>query len=84
MVQVSLFSGPDYLFESEGTVSAHAFLATFADPTLTQDIENTLLGVTTTGEALAILNNVQASALTENSFAVVPDVSNPEEALALI
>ncbi|MEL6381069.1 MAG: hypothetical protein AAFQ89_01070, partial [Cyanobacteria bacterium J06626_18] len=57
---------------------------TFADLTLTQDGANTLLGVTTTGEALAILNNVQASALTENSFAVVPDVSNPEEALALI
>ena len=28
MVQVSLFTGPDYLIEAEGTVSAHAFLAT--------------------------------------------------------
>ena len=28
MLQVSLFTGPDYLIEAEGTVSAHAFLAT--------------------------------------------------------
>ncbi|MEM9220370.1 MAG: hypothetical protein AAGD25_39345 [Cyanobacteria bacterium P01_F01_bin.150] len=28
MLQVSLFTGPDYLIEDEGTVSAHAFLAT--------------------------------------------------------
>ncbi|MEL6397650.1 MAG: pre-peptidase C-terminal domain-containing protein [Cyanobacteria bacterium J06626_4] len=28
MIQVSLFTGPDYLVEAEGTVSAHAFLAT--------------------------------------------------------
>ena len=28
MLQVSLFTGPDYLVEAEGTVSAHAFLAT--------------------------------------------------------
>ena len=28
MPQVSLFTGPDYLIEAEGTVSAHAFLAT--------------------------------------------------------
>mgnify|MGYP001794542922 CR=1 FL=1 len=28
MIQVSLFTGPDYLIEAEGTVSAHAFLAT--------------------------------------------------------
>ena len=27
-IQVSLFTGPDYLIEDEGTVSAHAFLAT--------------------------------------------------------
>ncbi|MEM9002141.1 MAG: hypothetical protein AAGE59_01310 [Cyanobacteria bacterium P01_F01_bin.86] len=27
-LQVSLFTGPDYLIEDEGTVSAHAFLAT--------------------------------------------------------
>ncbi|MEL6489604.1 MAG: calcium-binding protein [Cyanobacteria bacterium J06634_6] len=56
----------------------------FTDLTLTQDGANTLLGVTSSGETLAILNNVQASALTESSFAVVADVSNPEEALALI
>ncbi|MEM9212790.1 MAG: PPC domain-containing protein [Cyanobacteria bacterium P01_F01_bin.150] len=28
MVQVSLFTGPDYLIENESTISAHAFLAT--------------------------------------------------------
>ncbi|NEP19177.1 MAG: calcium-binding protein, partial [Leptolyngbya sp. SIO4C1] len=56
----------------------------FTDLTITQDRENTLLGVASTGETLAILNNVQASALGESSFAVVPDVSNPEEALALV
>mgnify|MGYP001791652220 CR=1 FL=1 len=28
MLQVSLFNGPDYLIETEGTVSAHAFLVT--------------------------------------------------------
>ncbi|MEL6325306.1 MAG: pre-peptidase C-terminal domain-containing protein [Cyanobacteria bacterium J06626_23] len=57
---------------------------TFADLTLTQDGSSTLLGVTSTGETLAVLNNVQASALGESSFEVVPDVSNPDEALALI
>ncbi|MEM7061663.1 MAG: hypothetical protein AAF572_00630 [Cyanobacteria bacterium P01_B01_bin.77] len=56
----------------------------FADLTLTQDGNNTLLGVVSSGETLAILNNVQASALGENSFAIVPDVANVEEALALI
>ncbi|MEM7061661.1 MAG: pre-peptidase C-terminal domain-containing protein [Cyanobacteria bacterium P01_B01_bin.77] len=56
----------------------------FAELTLTQDGVNTFLGVANTGETLAILNNVQASALGENSFEIVPDVSNVEEALALI
>ncbi|MBE9063506.1 Ig-like domain-containing protein [cf. Phormidesmis sp. LEGE 11477] len=56
----------------------------FADLTLTQDGENTLLGVTSTSETLAVLNGVQASSLGESSFAVVPDVSNIEEALALV
>ncbi|NEP19411.1 MAG: calcium-binding protein [Leptolyngbya sp. SIO4C1] len=57
---------------------------TFAALTLTQDGNNTLLGVTSTGETLAVLNNVQASALGESSFEVVPDVSNPSQALALV
>jgi len=55
---------------------------TFADVMLTQDGANTLLGVGS--ETLAVLNNVMASALDEISFEVVPDVSNPEEALALV
>ncbi|MEO0709097.1 MAG: hypothetical protein AAF050_26030, partial [Cyanobacteria bacterium J06649_5] len=57
---------------------------TFADLSLTQDGANTLLGVSSTGETLAVLNNVQASALDESSFEVVPDVSNIDGALALI
>ncbi|MEM7061676.1 MAG: beta-propeller domain-containing protein [Cyanobacteria bacterium P01_B01_bin.77] len=56
----------------------------FTDLTLTQDGANTLLGVTSSGEVLSILNGVQASALGESDFVVVPDVSNPEEALALV
>ncbi|MEM6252530.1 MAG: calcium-binding protein [Cyanobacteria bacterium P01_D01_bin.156] len=57
---------------------------TFADVTLTQDGANTVLGVSTTGETLAVLNNVQATALGESDFITVPDVSNIDEALALI
>ncbi|MEM8504153.1 MAG: histidine phosphatase family protein [Cyanobacteria bacterium P01_D01_bin.1] len=56
----------------------------FDDLTITQDGNNTLLGVVSSGEVLAILNNVQASALDSSSFETVADVSNPEEALALI
>ena len=56
----------------------------FANLTLTQDGNNTLLGVADNGETLAVLNNVQASALDESSFEIVPDVSNVEEALVLI
>ncbi len=56
----------------------------FADLILTQDGNNTLLGVISTGETLAILNNVQASALSENSFETVADISTVEEALAII
>ncbi|MEM0980846.1 MAG: calcium-binding protein [Cyanobacteria bacterium P01_H01_bin.58] len=55
---------------------------TFADVILTQDGDNTLLGVGS--ETLAVLNNVMASALGESDFAIVPDVSNPEEALAIV
>ncbi|MEM8504358.1 MAG: calcium-binding protein, partial [Cyanobacteria bacterium P01_D01_bin.1] len=57
---------------------------TFADLTITQDGSNTLLGVASSGETLAILNGVQASALTESSFETVADVSTIEEAIALI
>ena len=57
---------------------------TFADLTLTQDGRDTLLGVASSSEVLAVLNNVQASALDESSFVVVSDVSNIEEALQLV
>ncbi|MEL6555703.1 MAG: pre-peptidase C-terminal domain-containing protein, partial [Cyanobacteria bacterium J06621_11] len=56
----------------------------FADLTFTQEGGNTRLGVTSTGETLAILNNVQASVLDVNSFETVADVSNVEEALTII
>ncbi|WP_228025376.1 PPC domain-containing protein [cf. Phormidesmis sp. LEGE 11477] len=56
----------------------------FAALTITQEGNNTLLGVVSSGETLAVLNGVQASRLTESSFEVVADVSNPEEAMALI
>jgi len=56
----------------------------FTDLSLIQDGSSALLGVASTGEVLAVLNNVQAFALTESSFEVVPDVSNLEEALMLI
>ena len=57
---------------------------TFTDLTLNQDGSNTRLTVTDSGEVLAVLNNVNASTLDESSFTLVPDVSDPEAALALI
>ncbi|MEM9266038.1 MAG: TIGR03118 family protein [Cyanobacteria bacterium P01_F01_bin.13] len=56
----------------------------FADLSLSQDGDNTLLGVTNTGETLAVLQNVQTSALGANSFEIVPDISNPSAALVLV
>ncbi|MEO1621448.1 MAG: hypothetical protein AAFU53_10520 [Cyanobacteria bacterium J06632_3] len=52
--------------------------------TLTQEGEHTLLIAARTGETLAVLNNVRASVLGEASVSIVPDVSNPEQAMALI
>ena len=57
---------------------------TFEDLTITQQATNTVLGVASTGETLAVLNRTQALSLTESSFVIVPDVSNLEEALTLI
>ena len=57
---------------------------TFADLTITQEGNRTLLGVASSGEVIARLNGVQASNLTESSFEIVADVSNPDEALNLI
>ncbi|MEM7061649.1 MAG: amidase family protein [Cyanobacteria bacterium P01_B01_bin.77] len=54
---------------------------TFADLSLIQDAGNTLINVTSSGDTLAILNNVQTSSLTQSSFAIVPDVSNANEVL---
>lgn len=57
---------------------------TFADLSLTQDGSDTLLGVSDTEEVLAVLKFTDASAFGEDSFAVVPDVSNPDEALSIV
>ncbi|MEL7315805.1 MAG: TIGR03118 family protein, partial [Cyanobacteria bacterium J06559_3] len=55
-----------------------------ADVALTDDGANTVLGVISTGETLAILNGLPSSALDgADIFITVPDVSNPEEALAI-
>lgn len=56
----------------------------FEDLTITHEGSNTLLGVTSSGETLAILQGVQASSLSESSFEIVPDMTNPEEALAML
>ena len=79
--------GTDTIFDFESGVDRIGLVEgelVFADLTITQDGENTLLGVSETGEILAVLNGVEASSLTEDSFDIVPDVSNPDEALALI
>lgn len=57
---------------------------TKADLTITQDGSNTLLGVASSGYTLAVLKNVQASALDQSSFEIFPDVSNLNQALALV
>lgn len=56
---------------------------TFADLTIVQAGGSASLGITSTGETIAILQSVQALSLTESSFAVVPDASI-EGALALV
>ncbi|MEO0987326.1 MAG: hypothetical protein AAFY20_17500 [Cyanobacteria bacterium J06639_14] len=52
--------------------------------TITQDDDNTLLGVVSSGEVLAVLNNVQATALDESSFVMVADVSNINQATQIL
>ncbi|MEM8828064.1 MAG: calcium-binding protein [Cyanobacteria bacterium P01_G01_bin.19] len=54
---------------------------TFADITLTQEGNNTILGVSGTGEELALLVKVSADAITEDSFVTVPDISNIDDVL---
>ncbi|NJN29416.1 MAG: hypothetical protein HC824_02315 [Synechococcales cyanobacterium RM1_1_8] len=57
---------------------------TYADLNITQDGLDTVLGVSSSGETLAILKYTHASMLGESSFAMVPDVSDPVQALALV
>ncbi|MEO1182581.1 MAG: hypothetical protein AAFX51_17450 [Cyanobacteria bacterium J06636_28] len=87
VIQIIILIGTDTILDFEVGIDRIGLVEgelTFAELTLTQDGNNTLLGVADSGETLAILNNVQASILTENSFAVVPDVSNPNKAITLI
>ena len=67
-------------FDQIGLVSGEL---TFADLEITQEGNNTVLGVSGSGETLAVLQGVQ-SGLGEASFTIVADVTNPTEALALI
>ncbi|MEM9275630.1 MAG: pre-peptidase C-terminal domain-containing protein [Cyanobacteria bacterium P01_F01_bin.143] len=79
--------GTDTIFDFETGIDQIGLVEgelVFADLTLSQDGENTLLGVADSGETLAVLKEVEASSITEDSFVIVPDVSNPDEALALI
>jgi Ca2+-binding RTX toxin-like protein len=61
----------------------------FADLTITQSGTDTLLGVISSGEILAVLNGTQASSLSESSFLVVAPLpllaqsQTSEDALAL-
>ncbi|MEM8828065.1 MAG: calcium-binding protein [Cyanobacteria bacterium P01_G01_bin.19] len=54
---------------------------TFADITLTQEGNNTILGVSGTGEELALLVKVSADAITDDSFVTVPDISDISDVL---
>ncbi|MEM8504476.1 MAG: Ig-like domain-containing protein [Cyanobacteria bacterium P01_D01_bin.1] len=56
---------------------------TFEDLTITQSGSDASLGVTSTGETIAVLRGIQASSLTQSSFETVADVSNLEDAIAL-
>ena len=57
---------------------------TFEDLTITQQGGSTILGIADSGESLAILRSVQASALDTNSFVTVDNVTTVEDALQLI
>ena len=57
---------------------------TFADLTITQARNRTLLGVASSGKTLAILQGVDASTLGANSFEIVPTVATAEEAMAIL
>ncbi|MEM8828063.1 MAG: DUF4347 domain-containing protein [Cyanobacteria bacterium P01_G01_bin.19] len=54
---------------------------TFADISLTQEGNNTILGVSGTGEELALLVKVSADAITDDSFVTVPDISNIDDVI---
>ncbi|MEM8828066.1 MAG: calcium-binding protein, partial [Cyanobacteria bacterium P01_G01_bin.19] len=54
---------------------------TFADISLTQEGNNTILGVSSTGEELALLVKVSADAISEDSFVTVPDISDIDDVI---
>ncbi|MEL7332546.1 MAG: TIGR03118 family protein [Cyanobacteria bacterium J06560_2] len=57
---------------------------TFADLTITQAGNRTLLGVSSSGETLAILRGVSTAGLGESSFEIVANVATVEEAMAIL
>ncbi|MDJ0688252.1 MAG: hypothetical protein QNJ41_07070 [Xenococcaceae cyanobacterium MO_188.B32] len=57
---------------------------TFDDLTITQQNKNTVIGVSSTNEQLAVLKFVNASSLTANDFAIVSDISSIGEAVDIV
>ncbi|MEM8676423.1 MAG: calcium-binding protein, partial [Cyanobacteria bacterium P01_G01_bin.67] len=53
----------------------------FADISLTQEGKNTILGVSSTGEELAVLVKVSADAISEDNFVTIADISNIDDAI---
>ncbi|MEL6439418.1 MAG: hypothetical protein AAFQ80_09220, partial [Cyanobacteria bacterium J06621_8] len=54
---------------------------TFADISLTQQDNNLILGISDTGEELAVLVKVSVDAISEDSFVTIADVFNIDDAI---
>ncbi|MEO1396042.1 MAG: hypothetical protein AAFV90_24355 [Cyanobacteria bacterium J06634_5] len=70
--------------EVPGTATALLQLVEKGKLTLEDKWRQCLVGCIQQGETLAILNNLQASALTERSFERVADVSHWDDVIAFI
>ena len=57
---------------------------TFAELTITQSGNRSVLGIASGGKTIAIIRGVQASSLDESNFEVVSPVYNLEDAMALL
>ena len=57
---------------------------TFADITITQSGNRTLLGVASSGETLAVLKGVDASSIGESTFEIVPNVATVDDAMTIL